>query len=211
VVEAGAAVTMPQLAAWTAKQGLAGLEFAAAIPASVGGSVRMNAGAHGGDVAATLVDAELMLVGSAATVRADVAELALGYRTSELPDRSVVVAARWQLQEDDADAVRSRLDTHREYRRATQPLRARSCGSTFTNPGDDSAGRLIEAAGLKGLRVGGARVSEKHANFVVVDTGTRARDVLALIAEVRRAVRAAGGPLLDPEVRAVGDFDEDPA
>jgi UDP-N-acetylmuramate dehydrogenase len=206
VVEAGASVAMPQLASWTAKQGLTGLEFAAAIPASVGGSVRMNAGAHGGEVAARLVDAALLLPITADRDVRDPSGLGLAYRQSALPERSVVVAARWQLDPDDAGAIRERLESHRRWRRETQPLRARSCGSTFTNPPDDSAGRLIEAAGLKGMRIGGARVSEKHANFIVVDPGTKAADVLAVIAEVRRAVLAAGGPRLEPEVRAVGDF-----
>jgi UDP-N-acetylmuramate dehydrogenase len=206
VVEAGASVAMPQLASWTAKQGLTGLEFAAAIPASVGGSVRMNAGAHGGEVATLLVDADLLLPMTAERETRDAAALGLGYRESTLPERAVVIAARWRLEPDDVDAIRGRLDDHRRWRRETQPLRARSCGSTFTNPPNDSAGRLIEAAGIKGMRIGGARVSEKHANFIVVDPGTKAADVLAVIAEVRRAVLAAGGPRLEPEVRAVGDF-----
>jgi UDP-N-acetylmuramate dehydrogenase len=206
LVEAGASVAMPQLASWTAKQGLTGLEFAAAIPASVGGSVRMNAGAHGEEVAARLIDAALLLPVTAERVIRDREGLGLGYRQSTLPERSVVVAARWRLDPDAAEAIRDRLEDHRRWRRETQPLRARSCGSTFTNPPNDSAGRLIEAAGLKGMRIGGARVSEKHANFIVVDPGTKAADVLAVIAEVRRAVLAAGGPRLEPEVRAVGDF-----
>jgi UDP-N-acetylmuramate dehydrogenase len=205
-VEAGAAVTMPQLASWTAKQGLTGLEFAAAIPASVGGSVRMNAGAHGGEVASGLLGADLLLAMSAERVTCDPTALGLGYRQSSIPDRAVVIAARWRLTTDDPAAIAERLADHRRWRRETQPLRARSCGSTFTNPPGDSAGRLIEAAGMKGLRIGGARVSDKHANFIVVDPGTRAVDVLAVIAEVRRAVLAAGGPRLEPEVRAVGDF-----
>ena len=206
IVEVGAAVTMPQLAAWSAKLGLAGLEFAAAIPASVGGSVRMNAGAHGGEVAARLRSADLLLAETGERVTADAGALGLSYRHSELPERSVVIAARWELEPDDPVAIRNRLDEHRRWRRETQPLRARSCGSTFTNPPGDSAGRLIDSAGLKGLRIGGARVSEKHANFIVVDPGTRALDILSVIAAVRRAVVDAGGPLLEPEVRAVGDF-----
>jgi UDP-N-acetylmuramate dehydrogenase len=206
VVTAGGAVTMPQLASWSAKQGLAGLEFAAAIPASVGGSVRMNAGAHGDEVADRLVSADLLLPGSGELVSKDAQQLDLSYRHSALPPRSVVVAASWRLQPDDPAVIRDRLEVHRRYRRETQPLRARSCGSTFTNPSGDSAGRLIEATGLKGLRIGGARVSEKHANFIVVDSGTRATDVLAVIAEVRRRVMTTTGVQLEPEVRAVGDF-----
>jgi UDP-N-acetylmuramate dehydrogenase len=206
-VTAGAAATMPQLAAWSAKQGLAGLEFAAAIPASVGGSVRMNAGAHGGEVADHLVNAELFVAGTGEAVIVDRDDLGLSYRHSALPSRSVVTGATWLLSPEDPATIQARLAKHRRYRRETQPLRARSCGSTFTNPSGNSAGRLIEAAGLKGLRFGGARVSDKHANFIVVDPGTKAADVLSVIVEVRRKVLANGGPRLEPEVRAVGNFD----
>src|SRR5206468_2627448 len=102
-----------------------------------------------------------------------------GYRVSALPRNGIVVAARWSLTPDDPAAIRARLDELRAWRRATQPLRQRNCGSVFTNPPGDSAGRLIDAAGLKGLRVGGARVSQKHANFIVVEPGeTTAADVV---------------------------------
>ena len=207
-VVAGAAVAMPRLAAWTARHALAGLEFAAAIPASVGGSVAMNAGAHGAEVADRLVDVRLEVPGDAAARWVPATELGLSYRSSLLPDRAVVVAARFRLGPDDPEAISRRLAEHRAWRHRTQPLRARSCGSVFTNPDGASAGRLIEAAGLKGRRVGGAMVSTKHGNFIVVEPGTRARDVLALIGVVQEAVRAAGGPLLSPEVRAVGRFEE---
>ncbi len=204
-VRTGGGTAMPQLAARTAAAGLAGLEFAAAIPASVGGSVRMNAGAHGGDIAAVIRSAQLVAPGGE-PIDLSAGELGLSYRHSELPSRSVVVAATFQLTPEDPAVVRARLDEHRAQRRRTQPLRARSCGSTFTNPPGDSAGRLIEAAGLKGRSVGGATVSERHANFVVVEPATRAADVLALVDLVRTEVAARGGPLLEPEVRAVGDF-----
>jgi len=205
-IEVGAGVAMPQLAAWTARSGLTGLEFAAAIPASVGGSVRMNAGAHSGEVADVLAGADLASPEQPHPRRVAAAELGLGYRRSALPPRTVVTAAEFRLRPDDPVAIGQRLADHRAWRRHTQPLRARSCGSTFTNPPGDSAGRLIEAAGLKGLRVGGAQISDRHANFIVVDPGTRAADVLGLLVRVQRAVREAGGPELRPEVRAVGDF-----
>ena len=114
---------MPQLAAWTAKQGLTGLEFAAAIPASVGGSVRMNAGAHGGEVAHRLRAADLLLAGTGEQVSLDRAELGLAYRHSTLPEGAVVVAARWQLEPDDAEVIRGRLDDHRRWRRETAAAR----------------------------------------------------------------------------------------
>ena len=204
-VEAGGGTSMPALAAWLATEGLAGLEFAAGIPATVGGSVRMNAGAHGGQTGDQLVSATVASPAAPAGVEVPVADLGLAYRHSALPPRSVVVAARWDLTEDDPAAIRARLDELRAWRRATQPLRQRNCGSVFTNPPGDSAGRLVDAAGLKGRAVGGARVSEKHANFIVVEPGkATAHDVVTLIREVRHEVAARGGPLLEPEVRLVG-------
>ncbi len=205
-VSAGGGLAMPALAAWTAAEGLTGLEFAAGIPASVGGSVRMNAGAHGGATGDRLVDVAVATTERPEGATVPVADLGLGYRRSVLPPRSVVTAARWRLAPADAADIRGRLDELRAWRRATQPLRQRNCGSVFTNPSGDSAGRLVEAAGCKGLRRGGAQVSEKHANFIVVDPGTRATDVRELIGEVRRRVVDSGGPLLEPEVRLVGAF-----
>ncbi len=206
VVSAGAGTAMPALAAWVAGAGLTGLEFAAGIPATVGGSVRMNAGAHGGEVAARLLSVDVVLPGTGEQRSLTPDELGFGYRRSALPPRSVVVATRWQLEPDDPEAIRGRLDELRAWRRRTQPLRERNCGSVFANPPGDSAGRLIEAAGLKGFAVGGARVSEKHANFVVAGPGTRAADVRELIGAVRARVQESAGVLLEPEVRLVGTF-----
>ena len=205
-VAAGAGLAMPALAAWTAAEGLTGLEFAAGIPASVGGSVRMNAGAHHGSTGDRLVDVQVASADQPSGRRMSAGDLQLGYRRSVLPARSVVTAARWTLEPADPGEIRRRLDELREWRRATPPLRQRNCGSVFTNPPGDSAGRLVDAAGLKGLRRGGARVSEKHANFIVTEPGCAARDVRDLIAEVREAVVAAGGPELVAEVRIVGEF-----
>ncbi|HVE62664.1 MAG TPA: UDP-N-acetylmuramate dehydrogenase [Mycobacteriales bacterium] len=210
-VRAGGGLAMPALAAWSATEGLAGLEFAAGIPASVGGSVRMNAGAHHGSTADLLVDVDVATTDATDGRAVDPRRLGFGYRCSTLPPRSVVVAARWRLRPDDPEVIRGRLDEMRAYRRQTQPLRQRNCGSVFTNPEGDSAGRLLESAGLKGLRRGGAQVSDKHANFIVVDPAARAADVRGLIAELRRAVLAAGGPLLEPEVRLVGRFEAPPS
>lgn len=204
-VTARAGASMPALAAWTATQGLSGLEFAAGIPATVGGSVRMNAGAHGGELAQRLLSIEVALPGSGANRRIEKTELEFSYRRSVLPPRALVVSAQWDLTVDSPEAIRGRLDELRAWRRATQPLRQRNCGSVFTNPSGDSAGRLVEAAGLKGRRHGGAQVSERHANFIVVEPACLAADVYALIVQMRRAVHQAGGPLLHPEVRVVGD------
>jgi UDP-N-acetylmuramate dehydrogenase len=203
---AGAGLAMPALAAWTATEGLAGLEFAAGIPATVGGSVRMNAGAHGGQTGDRLVEAVVVTVEEPRGAPHVAADFQFGYRRTTLPPRAVVTSAHWQLAPDDRARIRSRLDELRAWRRATQPLRQRNCGSVFTNPAQDSAGRLVDAAGLKGLRRGGAQVSDKHANFIVVDRDGTADDVRWLIADVRARVVAGGGPLLEPEVRLVGGF-----
>ena len=205
-VSAGGGTSMPALAAWLATEGLSGLEFAAGIPATVGGSVRMNAGAHGGQTADALTTVTIASPASPTGADYTPAELSFAYRHSSLPEGAVVVAASWSLREDDPAAIRERLDELRAWRRATQPLRQRNCGSVFTNPPGDSAGRLIEEAGLKGRAVGGASVSEKHANFVVVEPGVAtARDVVTLIRLVRDEVAARGGPVLVPEVRLVGE------
>ena len=206
VVTAGGGASMPALAAWLATEGLSGLEFAAGIPATVGGSVRMNAGAHGGQTGARLRYAVVASPRIPDGERVGAEALRFAYRHSELPPGAVVTAATWELEPDDPAAIRARLDELRAWRRATQPLRQRNCGSVFTNPPGDSAGRLIDAAGLKGRRRGGAQVSEKHANFIVTAPGCTAADVRDLIAEVRAAVAAAGGPELVPEVRIVGEF-----
>jgi UDP-N-acetylmuramate dehydrogenase len=180
------------------------LEFAAGIPATVGGSVRMNAGAHGGDVGSRLVRIDAALGGAVLDVPA--ADLGFGYRRSALPSRSIVLAAYWELTNDDPPAIERRLEEIRAWRRTTQPLRERNCGSVFTNPLGVSAGAAVEAAGGKGLRIGGATVSAKHANFITVTPDARAQDVHDLIALVRERVVAAGGPLLIPEVRLLGSF-----
>jgi len=173
-VTARGAVSMPALAAWTATQGLSGLEFAAGIPASVGGSVRMNAGAHGGDVAQHLLSVAVAVPGAEQPVCVERTELGFSYRHTELPQRGIVVSADWRLVADDPEAIRGRLDELRAWRRSTQPLRQRNCGSVFTNPPGESAGRIVDAAGLKGRWRGGAQVSERHANFIVVAPPCRA-------------------------------------
>jgi len=205
-VVAGAAEAMPLLASFAAREGLAGLEFAAGIPATVGGSVRMNAGAHGGDTAGALVEVDVVTAGTGERVSLAADTLGFSYRHSALPPRSIVVAARWRLVPDEPDAIRARLDELRAWRRATQPLRQRNCGSVFTNPDGSSAGALVDRAGGKGMRVGGATVSRKHANFITVAADATASDVYALIAAVRQRVVSAGGPLLQPEVRLLGRF-----
>lgn len=204
-VRAGGGATLPVLARRTAAAGLTGLEWAVGVPGSVGGGVRMNAGGHGSEISETLRGARLFDLGAGAdSVReVDVADLRLGYRRSSVQPGQVVVAARFELAPGDRAAAEAALAAVTHWRRENQPGGA-NAGSVFTNPPDDSAGRLIDAAGCKGRRRGSAFVSPKHANFFQVDDGGTAADVLALMEEVRAAVQQTSGVLLEPEVRLVG-------
>ncbi|HXF36926.1 MAG TPA: UDP-N-acetylmuramate dehydrogenase, partial [Actinomycetota bacterium] len=186
---------------------LAGLEFGVAIPASLGGAVRMNAGAHGRELAEVLETLEVfrMEAGRSEVLPAERAGFA--YRTSDLPPDAVVTGATLRLRRGGRDAIRAAMDEARDWRRRTQPLAQPNVGSVFKNPPGDHAARLIEAAGGKGLRVGGASVSEKHANFIVAAPGARAADVAALIHAVRALVASRFDVELEPEVHLVGDFD----
>jgi UDP-N-acetylmuramate dehydrogenase len=203
-VHAGAAVPMPVLAQTCAQHGLAGLEFAAGVPATVGGSVRMNAGAHGGETAVHLVSATVVEAAGRREVLP--AELNFSYRHSELSRSSVVVSAHWQLVPDSRDAVLARVEAVKASRRATQPIGERTCGSVFTNPPGGYAAQLIESCGLKGERHGTARISPMHANFIETDRGASASDVAALVRHARAVVRRERGVDLVPEVRLVGTF-----
>jgi UDP-N-acetylmuramate dehydrogenase len=206
-VNAGAATSMPLLANWAARRSLAGLEFTVGIPGSVGGGVRMNAGAHGGAVADTLTDAATYTLGDNAIRVRDAATLELDYRHSSLGRADVVVSASFDLVPDDQGAIKARMERFRKHRADTQPGALQNAGSTFKNPPGDSAGRLVEAAGLKGHSVGGAQVSELHANFFISSDEATAQDVFDLVHDVRRKVLERFDVDLEPEVRFVGPFD----
>lgn len=206
---AGGAMPLPALAGIALTHGLAGLEFGIAIPATIGGAIRMNAGAHG----RTLADV---------AERIDVFDLATGqprslagtdagfrYRGSGFGPLDVVVGARLRLEPGDAVAIRAAMDAARTWRRETQPIAEPNCGSVFTNPPGDHAARLVDVTGCKGMRVGGARVSEKHANFIIAGPEARAADVLELIGRVQAEVEERWGIRLEPEVRLVGSFAQD--
>lgn len=202
VLRAGAAAGSVAICRLAAKEGLAGLEFAGGIPGTVGGMVRMNAGAHGQDVAQVL--ARVRLLEEDGTLRwAPAAELGLAYRCSPGLGGRIVVAAEFALTADDPEAIRGRMRQMLESRRATQPLQEASCGSVFKRPEGDFPGRLIEAAGFKGARVGGAVVSTLHANFIVNEGGATARDVLELVARIKGAVRERFGVELEEEFQHV--------
>jgi UDP-N-acetylmuramate dehydrogenase len=206
-VRAGAAEPLPTLAVQVADAGLTGFAWACAVPGAVGGAVRMNAGAHGGDMAAALVEVEIFRLGLGVREVWPAAALGLAYRHSEIPDDGVVVAATLDLPAADPDVVNAEIASIRTWRREHQPLNEPNCGSVFANPPGDSAGRLVDAAGAKGLRVGGAMVSDRHANFVVTRPGATAADVLGLIGRVQDLVEASSGVRLRPEVVVRGAFE----
>lgn len=210
---------LPMARAATVAQGagLSGLEFGLAIPGTLGGAVWANAGAHGADMASVLESATVLRAdGTEAVLPAD--DLVLAYRHSRFklepgPDgdtppspREVVLGATVRLEPEDPTVIRGRLDEIRRWRQAHQPLGLPSAGSVFRNPPGDSAGRLIDAAGLKGLRVGGASVSEKHANFIVNDRRGTAADVRRLAERIRAEIEARDGVRLQLEVEFVGDW-----
>lgn len=199
-VVAGAAEPMPALAVAVADAGLAGFAWGVGVPGTVGGAVRMNAGAHGHDLAEHLVDVDVVRPGAPGRIRIAVDELGLGYRHSRLPPGSVVVAVRLSFPPVDATVARRELELVRAWRREHQPINEPNCGSVFTNPDGRSAGELIDAAGLKGTRVGGAEVSSLHANFIVTRPGATASDVEGLIRLVRDRVREHAGVELSTEV-----------
>ncbi len=203
LVTAGAATPLPVLARRAAAAGRAGLEFFVGIPGSVGGAVRMNAGGHGRETAEVLTRAWVLdlLGGDAAPMPCPVADLDLDYRHSGLRAGQVVTRAEFRVTADDPAACAARLDEIVRWRREHQPGGS-NAGSVFRNPDGDSAGRLIDALGLKGLRVGGAVVSEKHANFFQAEPGASADDVARLVAEVQARVDDATGVHLVPELRA---------
>jgi UDP-N-acetylmuramate dehydrogenase len=202
-VRAGGGVPLPVLARRSAAAGVAGLEFYVGIPGSVGGAVRMNAGGHGAQTDEVIVTARVVDLDDGGSHELSRAELGLGYRCSALAPRAVVVGATFRGRDDEPAACAERIDEIVRWRREHQPG-GQNAGSVFTNPPGDAAGRLIEAAGCKGMRVGGAVVSEKHANFFVAETDASAADVYALVGLVQRRVEEASGVHLEPELRFVG-------
>lgn len=202
-VRAGGATDLPVLARRSAAAGWRGMEWAVGVPGSVGGGVRMNAGGHGSDIAARLERVHVFDVATGQDGTVDAVALDLGYRRSNLTPNQIVTWAEFALQPGDPDVAGAEVSEIVRWRRLHQPG-GQNAGSVFTNPPGDSAGRLVEISGGKGLRLGTAEVSSKHANFIQSRPGGSADDVLALIEELRRRVRAATGVDLVPEVRLVG-------
>jgi UDP-N-acetylmuramate dehydrogenase len=221
-------VAMARAATEAQKAGLSGLEFGLAIPGTVGGAVWANAGAHGSDVAAIIESADVLLA-DGTEARLPAAELELGYRESRFKRAhatpgaeadafgpgtpgDLVLGATFRLSPEPAEVIKERLDDIRRWRQAHQPLGLPSAGSVFRNPADGpSAGAIVDGLGLKGLRIGGAVVSEKHANFIVNDQKGTAADIRALAERVRDTVLERTGAALSFEIVFLGDWPADAA
>lgn len=208
IVIAGAAAKLPVVARTTVGYGLTGFEWGVGVPGSIGGAVRMNAGGHGADMRDALLDADIVdfAAGERRIVPAE--ELQLSYRHSALRTDELVVGCRLSLSPGDERKGKAEMAEIVQWRRDNQPG-GQNAGSVFTNPEGDSAGRLIDTAGGKGLRVGSAEVSEKHANFIQADEGGSAADVLQVMIEVRTLVEYAHGVVLQPETHLVGFTDDE--
>lgn len=205
VVEVGAAYAVTQLVREAARRGYTGLEFAEGIPGSVGGALFMNAGAYGSEMEKIVERVEgTTVAGEPVGFRRD--EMNFSYRDSHLPPGTVVTSVAMRLERREADEVGGKVRELVSKRKASQPSGYPNSGSMFRNPPGDFAGRLIEAAGLKGKRIGNAAISERHANFIVNFGGARADDVKALMDLARAAVKEKFGVELSPEVRFFGEW-----
>jgi UDP-N-acetylmuramate dehydrogenase len=202
-VTAGAGAGLPVVARLTVQSGLSGFEWAVGVPGSIGGAIRMNAGGHGSDMAAVVAWADVVDLHDGTSRRIGADDLGFGYRRSAITATLVVVRAGLRLEAGDVADGQALLAEIVRWRRENQPGGA-NAGSVFTNPPGDSAGRLIDLAGAKGLRIGSAEVSSKHANFIQADAGGSADDVLQLMEEVRRRVAEAHGVVLQPETILLG-------
>lgn len=204
-VRAGAGAVLAHVVQDAFHYGLAGLEFAVGIPGTLGGALAMNAGSR--DVwMSSVVESVTLFVPGQGLVLVRGTEIDWGYRTSDLDARGIIVEAELRLREGDPVRIRYEMERSLARRRQTQPLAKPSAGSVFVNPPGLSVGRLIEEAGLKNTRLGGARVSEVHGNFIVNDGGATAADVLGLICKIRLIVKETHGVELRPEIKFLGEF-----
>jgi len=205
-IESGAGVVLGHVVRDAYSLGLSGLEFAVGVPGTVGGAVAMNAGSRT-DWIGSVVESVTVYESGNGLVRLSQSEIDWGYRRTDLTKRGVIVECVLRLQSGDKARIRRTMDMNLKNRKSSQPLSLPSAGSVFRNPEGSSAGQLIEEAGLKGTRVGGAQISEMHANFIVNRGGATAADVATLMAEAARAVRDRNGIELTPEIRFLGAFD----
>ncbi len=207
-IVAGCAARLPVLARSAVNHGRLGLEFLVGIPGTVGGAVRQNAGCHGSETSDWLRWAEVVDASTGLTARRTAHELDMAYRHSNIDATHLVLRASFRFEEGSKEAGEARLREITRWRREHQPGGTLNAGSVFKNPPGDAAGRLIDSVGLKGYRVGGVSVSERHANFFVADREASAADLYRLIRAVQLRVNEATGVDLEPEIRLVGDFDD---
>ena len=203
VVSCGAGAHGILVASTARDAGIAGLEFMRGIPGTVGGFVRMNGGAYGREVSDVLIDCDVILPGGN-FVTLPAADLQYSYRHSALPDSAIVVAARFQGEPGDPEAIGAKMDEIAEARENSQPLRTKTGGSTFKNPPGRKAWELVDAAGCRGLTMGGAQVSEKHTNFLINTGEATSADIEGLGEEVKRRVYKQSGVELEWEIQRVG-------
>lgn len=207
---AGAGVSVSRAIAETAKAGLAGLEVLYGVPGSIGGAVYMNAGTRYGWTSGILAEVEMIEEDEVRVLPAD--DLRLSYRYSRLQDQPgihIITRATFVLKPEPPEDIKARIAAMSQYRRETQPLGNRSCGCMFKNPEGDSAGRLIDVSGLKGMSVGGASVSDQHANFFINRGDAKASDFYKLARLVQRKIREQTGVELEMEVQLIGDWSDD--
>ena len=209
MVHAGGGAGMPQVARAATRAGRLGLEFLVGIPGSVGGGVRQNAGCFGQEIVDVLANAVVYDFGQGRSRIVDVTGLDLSYRHSGIGPLELVIGANFQAEAGDPEVGDERIRAITRWRRDNQPGGTLNAGSVFKNPPGDSAGRIIEAVGLKGLAVGGASVSERHANFFVAMPGAKAIDVYRLVREVAARVERATGVVLETEIQFVGAFESE--
>ena len=205
-VHAGAGARMSRVARQCAEHGLTGCEFMATVPGDIGGGIAMNAGCFSQQVSDSLHRIEVVLR-DGNVIEIERSDLKMSYRHTELPTGSLVLSATFSLQPDSPEEIRERMRSMRSRRSSTQPLAQPNCGSVFKNPDGDYAARLIEAAGLKGFRIGGARISEQHANFIINTGDASSADIVALIRRAQAAVKQHSGIELETEVRMVGEWE----
>lgn len=206
VVTAGGAAGLPQVARTATAAARRGVEFMIGIPGTVGGGVRQNAGCFGSEMVDVLETADLFDLGRGQTSTVGAGDLAMAYRQTNLAPTQIVLEARFRTDAGDPDEGAARIREITRWRRLHQPGGTLNAGSVFKNPPGDSAGRIIDSLGLKGTAVGGASVSEKHANFFVAMPGTKASEVYLLVAKVRETVKARTGIDLEPEIQFAGRF-----
>jgi len=204
VIKSGAGRALPRLVEESARMGLAGLEWGVGIPGSVGGALVMNAGAYGGQMS-DVVKRVWGLTSSGDMLTLKAGQINFGYRHAEYPEGFVITGAEMVMKPEQKRAIRSAMGKWMEKRQKNQPLSLPSAGCIFKNPAGDSARRLIGVAGLKGKKIGGAKVSSKHANFIVNDGGAKAGDVLKLIDIIKERTFKEVGIELIPEVKTVGE------